>query len=140
MGLDSGWTNIFHAMTGGGTCCKIGKRIPAIFVYDQSTRIHVCTSINDNGNHYFDKTIPMGEFTNFVIRQALRHDGKYHFSLFINGKLINSVINDKPRVFNDVKVYASNRFYKASNAIIRNFKFESPIAPECKLHAIIIRT
>ena len=131
-GLKSGWTNIFHAMTGKGRCCSNGARIPAIFMYSQSTRLHVCNSVNGRGNYYVDFDIPMGKFTKVDVKQAKRSSGEYRNSIFVDGKRLASIVNTKPLVFKDAKLYASNSFYNPASAEIRNLHAQSPIPADCE--------
>ena len=76
-GKVKGWSNVAHVLNKDGNCCSHGQRIPAIFVYSDSSRIHVCSSVDNNGNFYVDHNIPMGEFVNVTVQQAKRADQKY---------------------------------------------------------------
>ena len=42
--------------------------------------------------------------------------------MFINGKIVHSVINQNPEIFHDVKFYASNPWTTASKAVIKDFR------------------
>ena len=117
-------TNIFHATTGGNKK-NHGERTPAIFFTKLSTRLFVCSSINDNPNLCkISPRLPLGKWTKIVVQQTQKEDLKYYYEIFINDKKKISIVNKKPRIFKNVKYYASDPFYQAANAMIRNVVIE----------------
>ena len=76
-GKVKGWSNVVHVLNKDGNCCSTGQRIPALFVFSQSSRLHVSSSVGDNGNFFVDYTIPMGEYVNVTVQQAERADQKF---------------------------------------------------------------
>lgn len=125
MGLVSGWSNILRVNAGTQNCCSVGNRIPALFFYHRTTKLHVCNAINNNGNKYFNKVIPMGKFTNVKIQQVRQTDGKYTYSVLFNDEEVYSIINKTPREFTNAKVFIGDRFYAAADAVVKNLEFEN---------------
>lgn len=68
----------------------------------------------------------MGQFTNVKVMQTVDVSGVYHYSIHINGTEIHSVVNRHPRTYENAKVYAGDRFYTPSRAIIKRLEFQSP--------------
>lgn len=129
LGVVTGWSNIIRVTATAKDCCAGGDRIPALFFHTGTTKLHTCNNINGNGNYHINDPIPMGKFTNVRVQQTLQHDGNYRYSIFYDGKEMHSIINNKPKTYENALVYVGDKFYKPSNAVIRNFKFESPISP-----------
>ena len=109
-----------------GNCCQNGQRIPAIFMHSGTTRLHITNSVNGNGNHVVNKDIPMGKYTKVTIQQVERSDGVYVYSIYLNEKGVFSIVNTQPQEFDNVKLYASDNFYPASKADLKDFNFKSP--------------
>eukprot|EP00111_Clytia_hemisphaerica_P008352 TCONS_00024387-protein len=126
-GTISGWSNIVHAYDKSGNCCGYGQRIPALFMFSKSTRLHITNSVNGNGNHIVNEHIPMGKFTNVTVQQVERSDGSYLYSVYFNERRIASTVNNKPQEFNNVQLYASDKWYNPSKVILRYFNFQSPL-------------
>ena len=118
-------TSIFRG-TIGGNYKEHGDRIPAIFFKRSSNNLIICSSINDNANYVTNIPIelPVNKWTKIVVQQIQKDDLKYHYEIFINGKKNLSIVNKKPRIFKNVKYFASDPFYQAANAVIRNVVIE----------------
>ena len=43
-----GWSNIVHFTT-GGNCCGVGDRIPGVWFYSGTTKLLICSAINNIG-------------------------------------------------------------------------------------------
>ena len=46
----------------------------------------------------------------------------YFYQVFVNGKQVVNILNDRPQIFNDVKYYASDPWHNPAKATITNFK------------------
>lgn len=69
--------------------------------------------------------IPMNKFTTVSIEQIREGDEKYRYSIFLNHVEAFTIVNTKPQEFKDVQVFFGDRYYPASDAMIRNFKFQN---------------
>lgn len=120
----SGWGSIVH-FTEGGFCCKVGQRIPAVWFNPRTFRLHITTGLNNVGSypHNERRALPRNKFSKVVIDQIEVRQSVYRYRIFVNGRCVRSVVNTKPRVFKNVKVYAGDPWNSAANAVLRNFKF-----------------
>ena len=95
-------------------------------MHSGSTRLHITNSVNGNGNHVVNKDIPMEEYTKVTIQQVQRPDGAYHYSVYLNETKIHTTVNNDPREFDNVKLFASDKWYNPSKVVLRYFNFQSP--------------
>ena len=114
-------TSVFRG-TIGGNYKDHGDRIPAILFKRSSNKLIFCSSINDNANYVtrIPIELPVNKWSKIVVQQIQKNDLKYHYEIFINGKKKLSIVNEKPRSFNNVKYFASDPFYKPADAMIKN--------------------
>lgn len=135
-GKIGGWSNVLHFTT-DHNCCHPGSRIPGIWFYSNSYRLLISSAIDNNGNYYYSKDIPTGKFTKVVIQQK-KVGNDYQYSVTFDGVDIGQKkINTIPREYYVVKVYASDNWYSAANAEVKNLVFENlvgsyPCAAFCK--------
>ena len=104
---------------------KYGERIPAIWFHHGTTTMHMCSAISGNPNYCFNTPtgLKLHETSKIVVQQVLDpKDGKYHYKIFINGKMVFSVINTRPEVFKNVKYYSGDPWYGPAKAKLTNFK------------------
>ena len=120
-------SNILRGTIGGNHREKYGERIPAIFFKGRSTKLIICSSINDNANYLItlSPALPLNKWTKIIVQQIQKDDFKYHYEIFIDGKQKLSIVNKKPKIFKNVKYYTSDPFYPAANAMIRNVVIET---------------
>ena len=52
----SDWTSLFKVTNTDGNCCKNGQRYPAVYLHPDQ-KLHVLTSLNNNGNKHYWKNI-----------------------------------------------------------------------------------
>lgn len=60
-----------------------------------------------------------------MIAQYKNELDQYIFAVFINRNLQHNVVNNNPREFSDVKVYAGDPWDLSANAVIRNFVYDN---------------
>ena len=121
-----GWASSLH-LTIGGDAGKHGDRTPAIFFRHKS--MYVAVSKDTYYNHLYntvDNDRPLlNEWTTIIVYQEQTNDGRYMIKLVVGCREIISFENKKPRIFSDVKVYASNPFTDAQPGIIRDIAIET---------------
>jgi hypothetical protein len=69
-GTLSGWTNIIHFTQTGKNCCDEGDRMPAVWFYSSTTKLHIRSGRQGGGNDGCDPTdqLPIGQATKVDIR------------------------------------------------------------------------
>ena len=103
-----GWHNVLHFTTGRNGVAY-GSRIPAMFF--NNNRFWICSDISGNRNCcYASPTVKVKKWIKVRVSQS--KEGKYYYyKVEINGKQVKKVRNSKPRVFKNVKVFASDKWY-----------------------------
>ena len=78
-GKDNVYTNIFRmGVKGMSDCCAYGSRMPALFFYPKSNKLHITAAVSGSGNRYFNSAeLPMNKFSNIVIQQRRQYGDKY---------------------------------------------------------------
>jgi len=117
-GKRGGWTNLIHFMK------KIsnGSRIPGVWFYSGTTRMHVRQGRPGNGNDGCDplEQLKMNHWSSIKVTQA-----KGKLKVFINGALVceNSNYGRSDPKRNPVIVYGSDPWYNAALASVKNVKY-----------------
>ena len=118
------WANVIH-LTAGGNRGTSGDRIPAIF-YHPAHGISVLSDVNGNPNVYKPfkpSPAPTGKWTLITISQ-MKKDNIYVYRIVI-GDSDFEMQNTKPAEFKNVKVFASNPWYKAQAGSIKELTVQS---------------
>ena len=81
----------------------------------------------ETNNCFLDETpLPTTYFSNIKIMQTWNVKTlKYTYNVFVNDELKSSITNKKPRVYTNVRLYASNPWYQPAGATLRNLVFEN---------------
>ena len=118
-------SNILHA-TIGENYRESGDRIPGIWFNRKSTKLKICSSINDNPNQCFDTNyaMPLNTYSTVVVQQIRNAKNSYTFRVFVNKRLEVHVVNKKATTFDNVKYYTSDPWYKSALGYVKNFKLE----------------
>ena len=127
--IPPGYVNILH-FTIGENRGRHGDRIPAVwFKYGHDLNSRPLFIVSDvNGNHnYGHVTAPVtiDKWTSVTIRQTLQN-GRYWYEILINGKISHKVENKRPRIFNDVSVFASDEWHTAMEGRIKELTYGCP--------------
>ena len=63
------WGSLFHFTATGANCCEYGDRVPAVWFYPQSRRLHIVHGQKDSGNNHCspEEQIPAGVATSVRI-------------------------------------------------------------------------
>ena len=143
--ITKGWSNIVHLTSTNHDCCNYGDRIPSIWFYPGSRRLHIIDGhggpkVGGNGPGAATTTggndecpVPTQLQSGRTVK--LRVDMAEHFvRVYYNGQKMC----DEPRKgrlpFVDVKVYASDPWYPAADATISDFKIEIGETPALRRH------
>ena len=124
VGEVGGYSSIIHATINGNR--GHGQRIPAVWFLSNTRKLHIVSGVGANYNYIYNTkfNLPRNRFSTIVIQQIQKNDLSYHFQIIINGRLIHSVLNSRPKVFHNVKYYGSSPWYKPAKAMIRNVNLE----------------
>ena len=123
--FDKGWRSILHLTTSGNQNVY-GSRIPGIWFYStkggKTSTLYVCNAINGNKNYCFTtKNVPLKSWTQIRVGQKLE-GSKFIYFIYINNKRVLRMVNTRPMVFENVKMYVGDPWYLPQEAYIRNFK------------------
>mmetsp|Transcript_4648 Transcript_4648/g.6171 ORF Transcript_4648/g.6171 Transcript_4648/m.6171 type:complete len:292 (-) Transcript_4648:152-1027(-) len=110
----------------GSNCCGFGDRVPGIWSFSNSRRLHIRTGVNNNGNQGCDPTtqIPANKWTTVKIqvmsgsRISVWFDQQNVCTNTMGGNLYPSG--------KSVSLWAGDNWYPASNALVKNIKY-SPL-------------
>ena len=105
----------------GGNADKYGDLTPAIFLPPNSKVLRIDSAVNGNKRH--SKNLPpmqINQWTKIEVFQLRQTDDKYQFTIRMADTIIYQIINTDPRKFSDVKVYTSDDYSQAANAMIAN--------------------
>ena len=123
-----GLEQLLHLTVGGkgvGKGAKYGDRTPAILTHP-SKGIQVSSAVGGRPSFakYFKPLPSVGEWINIEVGQQRKESGMI-FSISIGGKKVFSTRNSKPSEFENVKVFASSRWYRPVNGYIKNFLIQN---------------
>jgi len=93
----------------GGNLEVYGDRTPGIWFYPGNTILVFASAVNGHIGYDTDvytDAIPINEWTKVDVIQLLQSDG-FHYTISIDGIVVNDIINTDPQVFRDVKVRSS---------------------------------
>ena len=125
--FSSGWHNILHFTTGDDIGSP-GSRIPAVWMHmskgdEKEKPILISSDVSGNSNYcWTSKSIPVNAIIQIQIRQ-IREGSTYIYQILIDGEVHHEVINRQPRVFRDVKLYASDPWHAAQKGEIDNLEY-----------------
>lgn len=115
------WRNIFHVTNSGNNCCSPGDRIPAMWIWPGSTRLHICHDTTAKSNENFNpEGLQLGKNT-FV-------------ALIWSDKKLTVYLNDEPKGTYDyegelieaeatAKLFLSSPWYPTSGILVKNIQF-----------------
>lgn len=123
--ISSGWSNIIHA-TAGDNCCAYGQRIPGLWFHgSHSTRLYIANGVGSNGDRtIWSASISPSLWSTIELTQKFQQ-GKFMYTVTINGATELSEENTNPREFLNVDIFASDDFYTTSGASIRKLIYEN---------------
>ena len=122
-----GWHNILHFTTGDNVHSP-GSRIPGVWMHqslgdEKAKPLLICSDVNGDSDYcWTSKPIPVNTFIQIQIRQIRKGTG-YIYQILIDGEVLHEVINRQPRVFRDVKLYASDPWHAAQKGEIDNLEY-----------------
>ena len=115
----TGYQKVVH-FTEGGNCCNVGQRVPSLQVKD-SGKLHPAFAVNGNGNYYktTTKEYPVDQWHQVEFSQTLEN-GKYIYTVKINGVTWIEMENEQPKKFSNVKVYAADPWETSLKGTLKN--------------------
>ena len=117
--------SIIHFTT-GKNYQLYGSRVPAVWTNPSKTSLHICSAISGNRNKCFNTaSIKLNQFVNIRIEQRYVKPKLHHYSIYINGKRISSIINTDARVFKNVKIYAGDPWHNPAKGFITDLSYIS---------------
>merc|ERR1719420_2678957 len=113
-----GWANIIHFTT-DSNCCAYGQRIPGVWFYGGTTRLHIRDGRGSNGNDGCDpaEQLPLNEVTN--VRMVMTAD---KLEVFYNGESKCSGDRGDRTNFDGIKVYATDPWHEVAAGSLQNLR------------------
>ena len=120
--FQSGWMSVIH-LTIGENMLNYGDRNPAVWFHQRGLgNLHICSAINGNRNLYKDTNpVQLEKWSAIKISQEFS-EGKYMYSINLNGENIFTEENTDAREFLNVKVYVADPWYEVQPGFIRNLR------------------
>ena len=127
IGIEYGWNNIAHfSSLPVDDCCNYGSRMPAVWFFSGTTRIHVRFSANKVvGVYNHNENLTQNVFTHIQLMQAPNDHGKYVLSVQIGGVKVYEIENKDARSWNNVDAYVSSPLFRPAKAYVRNFVYKN---------------
>ena len=92
-----------------------GSKIPAVFLYPKRNILHICTTIDDDGNACWNsEEMPINTWFKLNIRQQ-KLGKKYEFQILINDEIKHTKTNNQPMVFEGVNGVIANSYHPERN-------------------------
>ena len=115
----------------GGNGGKVGERTPALWIY-KGSQLYISTTLDGKPavSKLLGNNLPLPNIWNVVEISQLKKEGKYLFSLVMNGETLWSMENSQPKELFDVKVFGSGGWYTAQEGSIRRFQIENRMPGE----------
>ena len=120
-GVEQGWSNIFHISATGSNCCTYGDRVPGVWFYPASRRLHVVHGHRDSGNDHCspEEELVAGRPTNVKIEVRQKH-----VEVFFNGASRCTEPRGVTQSWNAAHLYISDIWYPPAIATLANFQLE----------------
>eukprot|EP00466_Bigelowiella_natans_P010902 jgi/Bigna1/76348/fgenesh1_pg.40_\ len=128
-GVVHSWSNIFHFIKDGADGIHAGKgsRLPALFFYPGSTRLHFRSETSKDKNAGCDPKEALIRGVNYHVEliavQGVKHS---RFIVRLNGFTKCHIVNEATlaKGEDNVHLYLSDPWYPAAKAMVKNFKYE----------------
>ena len=117
-------TSLLHYTTGSDT--GPGTRVPAIFMYPETTALYICFPIN--GQRFCRNTtseLSIGQWHHVTIEHLYADQESYDFKISVDGTQVFSVKNNQPVEYLNVKGYISDAWFPPAKAFIENVDHKS---------------
>ena len=115
------WYNIYHATINGNN--KIyGSRTPGIWILYKNGKMYpnVHSAVRGNKDYTTNiDSIPLNEWIIINVSQT-KIGTEYQYVVEVNGKVLHTVNNTKPKEFENVKIYISNPWSLVVPGYVRN--------------------
>ena len=123
-----GWHNVIHFSAFGNDLSKYGDRIPGVWFHANNVnQLYLCSAVSGNKDHCkvgADTAVQKGVWSTVTIKQRKDGQGRYVYTININGKVAHSVINTDARLFKNVKVYVGDPWYAHQAGYIRKLSVD----------------
>jgi hypothetical protein len=102
-------------------CCEQGKRIPAIWIYPNDTRLHYRFSSQDYGNNGVDSANPIQIGIETYITLTV---SRSIVSIYYNGRLDNTGLTywNYVKANPDAKIYIADPWHPCNDFVIKNLR------------------
>ncbi|CAG5082881.1 Oidioi.mRNA.OKI2018_I69.PAR.g10227.t1.cds [Oikopleura dioica] len=118
------WVNILQVTLNNDQGNSVdGDRMPLISLQPTSSQFHISWGLNGQSNYVtITDNQPLQKWIHLEITQSKISNGKYILDIKVDGRNYAGVVQEQPRDYVDMLVYASNPWSDAAHAEIRNLK------------------
>ena len=124
---DEHWRNVIH-VTQGGDYSVYGDRNPFISMIPRTNQINIASGMNGEIAMYLcEKFIPLHAYTAVSVTQKYSAKQKQYVAIAkLNDTVCNTeIVNNEPREFYNLRVYASDEWHEPAKVIIKEYSFEN---------------
>ena len=113
-----GWANIIHVTASGNNCCDYGDRIPGIWFYPGTRRLHIRDGSTDNGNEGCDPEEELAPGVPVAVKLEIRAT-----SITVSYDNVEKCSGDRGARLTQsgAHVFASDPWHPAADTTIANF-------------------
>ena len=125
-GVIYSWGSIFRCALGDSTG-KYGDRVPGVWFYPGTRRLHICNAVSGNKNYCFNepRNLDLHHFTNIRITQSKSSlTGHFLYRVYVQGKLRKAAYNTLPMTFYNVKCFLGDHLNSPAKALVKNLKIK----------------
>ena len=115
---NEGWANIIHVTATGNNCCDYGDRIPGIWFYPNTRRLHIRDGSTDDGNNGCDPEVELAADVPSAVRIEIRANA---VEVFINDESQCQSDRTERTPHESAHVFASDPWHNPANAMISDF-------------------
>ena len=117
-GMVGEWANIIHVSATGNNCCNYGDRVPAVWFYANTYRLHIRDGQASNGNDGCDPTDQLVVDTATTVKLEIRENG---LEVFYDDVSKCSGNRGQRTVHNNARVFMPDAWHAAADGIIDDF-------------------
>nr|XP_047137903.1 uncharacterized protein LOC100212432 [Hydra vulgaris] len=138
--FSEGWHNVIH-FTIGSDVNKYGDRVPGVWFHNSGDgSLYIAAPINGNLDRVFKtEPLPLKKWSHVEISQQSENN-IYVYTIKLNGENIFSEENTQPKSFDNVKVFASDPWYRVHDGSIKDLAIINGKPDEESLSNVVLVT
>ena len=133
-----GWSNILHSTLTGANCCAPGDRMPGIWFFSNTTRMHIRSGDQSCGNCGIDPPVqlPLNKETRVVVEMNAEYMTVAYTGAISHKSTIKRGVQ---RPTGKAHFFVSDNFYNAAQARVKNMKWTNATNPPLPKNTVTCR-